>query len=102
MNHRLMTLLILIFILCNWLNHCNGLDEEIERRTAEINRINTYFEGTYEVYKILPWVELAPADSKVNAIYHINCKFLQISERWSKKVRELYRRFNRSFEKTKV
>ncbi|NBH36247.1 hypothetical protein D3Z58_22645 [Clostridiaceae bacterium] len=83
MNHRLMTLLILIFILCNWLNHCNRLDEEIERRAAEINRINTYFEGTYEVYKILPWVELAPARSKVNAIYHINY-LLQTKEQHTK------------------
>lgn len=81
---KIIILLPIIFILVAeilfWMASHGFFDEYVvryeQKQEEEINRINDYFQGEYEVYKIPSWIERSPVHEKLG----INLYVLQTEE----------------------
>ena len=62
---------ILVFILIIWCA-VSVVDKRKVQIELEINNINTYFDGMFQVYKIPSWIERSAAQTDVSELYNIN------------------------------
>ena len=64
--------LAVLFCICVIVIYIFCLEQKHLKTTEEIERVEAYFEDTFELYRIPPWVEIAPILTNPTRLRHTN------------------------------
>lgn len=78
MRFRGILLLAFFILLCVVMMDFEYLKNEEQLEKEEIARINDYFQGTFEVYRIPPWIERSPVRDEISKLSY--CVYLLQTE----------------------